>query len=352
MSVIATTGKRHHGFSRSSNWQGQGEFMMKRISLSVLALLAVAPAAAQTAPPGYEDFAPEMREAMAAAALPPPVLDARLAPAQADYTGAELPAGWRPATAASWQGRGQAAPAQGAIVPAAMTIDDDNWSSGPEGGIVPAAMTIDGDGWSSGPEGAIVPAALTMQDGGWNGGPQGGVVLAGWNGGRGGWNRGDWNRGGWGGNRGWDRGSWGRGWNGYRGWDRGWNRGWGGYRGWDRGWNRGWGGYRGGWRGYPVYNGWGGGWGGYRPRGYYAPPVVIFGGSGWGGDWGGGGYYGRPYRGHYGRCRSNGSGALIGGVTGATLGYGLGNRWDRTPGVIIGGVLGALAGNAIERSGC
>jgi outer membrane lipoprotein SlyB len=42
----------------------------------------------------------------------------------------------------------------------------------------------------------------------------------------------------------------------------------------------------------------------------------------------------------------------VGGIAGASIGYGLGNRWDRTPGVIIGGLVGALAGSAIERSGC
>ena len=48
----------------------------------------------------------------------------------------------------------------------------------------------------------------------------------------------------------------------------------------------------------------------------------------------------------------NAGGALVGGIAGASIGYGLGNRWDRTPGVIIGGLVGALAGSAIERSGC
>ena len=316
--------------------------MMKRIALSVLALasgipvVALAPAAAQTAPPGYGDYAPDMREAVQAATLPPPQMDPRLAPAAGDYAGAELPAGWQPAPAAAWQSRGQ--------------------SQGQSQGYSQGQSQWQGTAMPAG--GAIVPAAMTMQDGRWSSGPQGGVVLAGWPGGRGGDGHGGWDRGG-NGHGGWGRGDWGRGgWDEHRGgWDRGgWGRG-----GWDdhRG---GWGGYR----GYPVYNG----WGGYRPRDYHRPPVVIYGG-GWGGGYYGqpsggyygqpyggyygqpyGGYYGQPYGGYYGRCRPNGSGALIGGVTGATLGYGLGNHWDRTPGVIIGGVVGAIAGSAIERSRC
>lgn len=250
--------------------------MMKQMILAAMAAVS-APLAAQTLPAA--DIDPGMRDAMAAAAMPAMAADPRLAPSPADYAGADLPAGWRPASAASWQG--QPAPAGGAIVPAAMTE-----ATG------------------------------------------GGVILAGWHGGRGGWEHGGWNRG-------------------YRG-------------GWDRG-------YRGDWDDHRWGRGWGGGWGGYRPYGYYRPPVVVYGG-GWrpygywrrpvvvyGGGWGGG-YYGRPYGGYYGRyygrCRADGSGALVGGIAGAGIGYGLGNRWDRTPGVIIGGVVGALAGSAIERSGC
>lgn len=107
----------------------------------------------------------------------------------------------------------------------------------------------------------------------------------------------------------------------YGGWGNGWNGGWGNGvtiaygGGWNRGWNRG---YRGGW-GRPVR------YGGYHGISYYN--------RGWG------------------RCGANGSGALIGGLAGAAIGYGLGNPWDRSPGVIVGGVVGALAGSALERSG-
>uniref|UniRef100_UPI0018CC38B0 hypothetical protein n=1 Tax=Sandarakinorhabdus oryzae TaxID=2675220 RepID=UPI0018CC38B0 len=73
--------------------------MMKRTVLSALALAAATSATAQTAPLGYGDYAPDMREAAEAAALPPMQMDQRLAPAPGDYAGAELPAGWQPASA-------------------------------------------------------------------------------------------------------------------------------------------------------------------------------------------------------------------------------------------------------------
>jgi hypothetical protein len=69
--------------------------MMKQMILPALALLASAPAFAQPAGPA-DAYVPEMRDAVAAAALPPPAMDARLMPTAA------LPPGWKPATAESW----------------------------------------------------------------------------------------------------------------------------------------------------------------------------------------------------------------------------------------------------------
>jgi len=141
-------------------------------------------------------------------------------------------------------------------------------------------------------------------------------------------------RGGWGGSRG--------GWN--RGWNSGFNRGFNGGWGWNRsanvvpGNNRG----RGGYGGYGAWN---------NPRNFGGVSVGI--GSGYGGyGYRQGGYYGGGYYGgRGGGCRSSGGGALVGSVAGATLGYGLANRWNRGTGVVIGGIVGALAGSAIERSG-
>jgi hypothetical protein len=97
---------------------------------------------------------------------------------------------------------------------------------------------------------------------------------------------------------------------------------------------------------------WGGGWG---APGWGAGPVF-----GWNGGWNGGwnrGYRGgwnrgwnRGYRGGWG-CRSRGSGALVGTVAGAVIGYGLSDPWNRSTGTVIGGLVGGLAGSAIERSG-
>ena len=72
--------------------------MMKQMILPALALLASAPAFAQPAAPA-DAYVPEMRDAVAAAALPPPATDARLMPTAADA--AALPPGWKPATAQS-----------------------------------------------------------------------------------------------------------------------------------------------------------------------------------------------------------------------------------------------------------
>jgi hypothetical protein len=97
------------------------------------------------------------------------------------------------------------------------------------------------------------------------------------------------------------------------GWNRSWNRGW-GRPGWNGGWNGAWGG--------PV---WGGGFN-----------------RGWNGGWNGGRGWG---------CRSTGSGALLGTVAGAVIGYGIADPWNRGTGAVLGGVVGGLAGSAIERSG-
>ena len=245
--------------------------MMKQMILPALALLASAPAFAQPAGPA-DEYVPEMRDAVAAAALPPPAMDARLMPAAAD--GAGLPPGWAPATAQSWQ---QQAP----VMPA---VQQQGWQQGWQ--QPPPVQVVHTR--------SVVPVPVPVAYGGWGGPP---VVAS-------------------------------------IGWGGGWRGGYGG--GWNRGWNRG---YRGGYGGYGGY--------GY-PRG----PVVIYGG-GYGGGWGGGyGGWNRGYGRGWGGCRNSGGGALLGGIAGASIGYGLGNRWDRTPGVIIGGLVGALAGSAIERSGC
>lgn len=110
---------------------------------------------------------------------------------------------------------------------------------------------------------------------------------------------------------GWRGNVWGR---------RAWNRGWYG------GWNRGWGG-----------RGWNGGWGG---RGWS---------PGWSGGFGHGFNRGGFHRGGW-ACRSTGTGALVGSVAGAAVGYGVANSRDRGTGVVIGGIVGALAGTALERS--
>ena len=60
--------------------------MMKQMILPALAFMACAPAFAQQ-PASADDYVPEMRDAVAAAALPPPVMDARLRPTAADSAG-------------------------------------------------------------------------------------------------------------------------------------------------------------------------------------------------------------------------------------------------------------------------
>lgn len=225
--------------------------MMKKMIVSALAIGGLSQTvAAQTVPAVHNgqpvqlraeyvpvnDYVPEMADAAAAAALPPPAPDPRLAPTAADHQGA-LPPGWQPAPATGWN----QSPAQA-------------WSAPPSPPIVQHSNMV-----------VPVPVPVPVAYGGW-GGWGNGVTIA------------------YGG-----------------GWNRGWNRGW--YRG-----------YRGGWGGWgrPAYGGWGRGWG---------------------------------------RCRASGGGALVGGIAGATIGYGLGNPWDRSTGVIVGGLVGALAGSAIERSG-
>lgn len=101
--------------------------------------------------------------------------------------------------------------------------------------------------------------------------------------------------------------------------------------GWGGGWGGSWGapGWGGGWGAGPVF-GWNGGWN----RGHR---------GGWNGGWN------RGYRGGWG-CRSRGSGALVGTVAGAVIGYGLADPWNRSTGTVIGGLVGGLAGSAIERS--
>ena len=183
--------------------------MMKQMILPALALLASAPAFAQPAGPA-DAYVPEMRDAVAAAALPPPAMDARLMPTAADA--AALPAGWAPATAQSWQ---QQAP----VMP---TVQNHGWQQPPPVQVVHTRT--------------VVPVPVPVAYGGWGGPPV--VASIGWRGGYGGgWNRG-WNRGyrgGWGG-YGYPRGpvvvyggGYGGGWGG--GWNRGYGRGWGRCRG-------------------------------------------------------------------------------------------------------------------------
>lgn len=64
-------------------------------------------------------------------------------------------------------------------------------------------------------------------------------------------------------------------------------------------------------------------------------PVPVADAPTWGDGWG---------------CRSRGSGALVGTVAGAVIGYGLADPWNRSTGTVIGGLVGGLAGSAIERS--
>jgi hypothetical protein len=211
MGALAGCRKCTHGFSRCSSWQVEGEFMMKQMILPALALLASAPAFAQPAGPA-DDYVPEMRDAVAAAALPPPAMDARLMPAAAD--GAALPPGWKPATAESWapataQSWQQQAPA----------VQNQGWQQGWQ--QPPPVQVVHTR--------TVVPVPVPVAYGGW-GGPAYGVPI-GWGGG---WNRG-WNRG-------WRGGGWNGGWGpgvvigggwggGYGGWNRGYGRGWGRCRG-------------------------------------------------------------------------------------------------------------------------
>lgn len=245
MGALAGCGKRTHGFSQCSSWQVEGEFMMKQMILPGLAFTACAPALAQPAGQA-EEYVREMRDAVAAGALPQPTMDARLLPAAADA--AALPPGWLPATAQSWQQQTPTTPAS------PRQGRQQGWQQPPPVQVVHNRQ--------------MVPVPVPVAYGGW--GDPLVVTTIGWRGGYG------------------------------------------------SAWNRG---YQGGWGGH-----------GY-PRG----PVV---------------YYGGPYGRGWGRCRNTGGGALVGGIAGATIGYGLNHRRDRTPGVIIGGLVGALAGSVIERSGC
>ncbi len=155
--------------------------MIKQMILPALALLASAPAFAQPAGPA-DEYVLEMRDAVAAAALPLPAMDARLISAAADA--AALPPGWKPATAESWaQATTQSWQQQG-------------WQQPPPVQVMHSRQVVP----------VLVPVPVGY--GGW-GGPAYGVPT-GWGGG---WNRG-WRRGGW--NGGWGPGvvigGYGRGW--------------------------------------------------------------------------------------------------------------------------------------------